>query len=318
MAAPNLTDLVVSTARKFVDGLQDNVSNHNGLFRHLKKKGKINKYSGGGRTVVEPFIHGSNASVQWYDGYDTFSPPTSFAVLDGSEWNWKQLGACITISGREKHLNRGPEQRIEFAKVRLQQVQSQLQNTFATAMYSDGTGSGSKELGGLQLIVADNPAAAGTVGGINQVLHTFWRNKFSASAATTSANVTSRFNAMYLQILRGEDKPDLIAVDNDFYTYYEESLQGLQRIMSSGDGADAGYGSLKYKGIPVVYDDACPDKRAYFINSSDLTLRVMNDRMFDVGDARMVPNADYEVIPVFTMATLTTGRRASHGVIIAA
>ncbi len=34
-------------------------------------------------------------------------------------------------------------------------------------------------------------------------------------------------------------------------------------------------------------------------------------------DKRTVTNADYDVVPVFTMATLTTGRRASHGVIIA-
>lgn len=39
--------------------------------------------------------------------------------------------------------------------------------------------------------------------------------------------------------------------------------------------------------------------------------------MFEVGDARQITNADYKVIPVFTMAALTTGRRASHGVIIA-
>ncbi len=318
MASPNLTDAVVATARHYVDGLSDNVSNDNGLFQFLKMKGRIQKYTGGGRTVVEPFLFNQtgNSSAQWYSDYDTFTPQTSFEVLDGSEWQWKQLGGFISISGREKAINRGPEMQRSFAKVRLEHLQKQLTNTFATALYSAGTGSGGKELGGLQLIVADDPTTSSTVGGINQSTYSWWRNEYSAAAGTTSSNINTRMSAMWLAIKRGKDMPSLWVADDDMYTYYENYLQGLQRITDS-ETADAGFQSYRFKGKPFIFDDQCPNKHLYALNLDDITLRVINDRMFEVGNARTISNADYDVIPVFTMATLTTGRRASHGVIIA-
>jgi hypothetical protein len=319
MASPNLTDLVVSTARKYIDRLSDNVSNDNGLFQYLKKNGSIQRYAGGGRTVVEPLLFGqtANTSVQWYTDYDAFTPQTAIEVLDGSEWQWKQLGGFVAVSGREKMINRSDEQRFEFIKFRTEHLQAQLTNTFATALYSTGTGSGGKELGGLQLIVADDPTAAGTVGGINQVTNTFWRNKFSPATGTTSSTITGRMNSMWLAIKRGKDVPTLWVADDDMFGYYEASLQGLQRITSSDEAADAGMPSYRYKGKPFIYDDQCPNKHLYALNLNDIKLRIINDRMFEVGDKRTVTNADYDVVPVFTMATLTTGRRASHGVIIA-
>ena len=318
MASPNLTDLVVSTARRFIPPLSDNVSNDNGLFWHLKKKGRIEKYAGGGRTIVEPFLFDQNAnsSAQWYSDYDAFTPPTNLQVLDGAEYNWKQLGGFISVSGKEERMNRGKEERFAFAKVRLEHLQKQLRNTFSSALYATGTGSGGKELAGLQLLVADDPTAASTVGGISQATYTWWRNKFSAAAATTSANVVTRMNAMWLAIKRGADVPDLWVCDDDMWGYYEAYLQGLQRI-TQNEEADAGFVSYRYKGKSLIYDDQCPNKHMYALNLDDITLRTIDDRMFEVGDARQITNADYKVIPVFTMAAMTTGRRASHGVIIA-
>lgn len=98
--------------------------------------------------------------------------------------------------------------------------------------------------------------------------------------------------------------------------YYEAYLQGLQRI-TQNEEADAGFVSYRYKGKSLIYDDQCPNKHMYALNLDDITLRTIDDRMFEVGDARQITNADYKVIPVFTMAAMTTGRRASHGVIIA-
>lgn len=315
MASANLTDLVVTTARRYIDNIEDNVSNDNGLFSYLKSKGAIEKYRGGGRTVVEPFIYGTNSSAQWYEGYDTFTPPTTQEIFDGSEWQWRQLGGFISISGREKSINRGEEERFEFVKVRLKQLQAQLQNTFSTALYSNGTGSGGKELGGLQLIVADNPAAAGTVGGINQVTWPFWRNYTSGSVTISATDIKTRMNTAWLNIKRGKNMPNLWVGDDVMYGYYWTYLDTLQRITESST-ADGGYGRLLFKGKDVIYDDQCPAKHMYALDLDEIKLRTINDRMFTVGDARTVTNADYDVIPVFTMATMTTGRRAGHGVLI--
>lgn len=318
MPSANLTDEVVATARKWVDGMSDNVTNDAGFLNYLKDKGKIKKYSGGGRTVVEPILYNEtgNNSVQWYTGFDTFNPQTNFEVLDGSEWEWKQLGGFIAISGRERMINRGSEQRKDFIKVRIKHIEAQLQNTFSTSLHSNGTGSGGQEVGGLQLLVADDPTTASIVGGIPQNTFPWWRNYFSPAAATTSANITGRMNTAWLNIKRNNDKPDVWIADTIMFGHYEASLQGLQQITTIAV-ADAGYMSYKYKGSPLIHDSECTASHMYALNTKDITLRMINSRMFEVGDKRTISNADYDVIPVFAMMTLTTGRRASHGVIIA-
>ena len=141
MAVPNLGDLVVSTARQYIDNIADEVTTHNGLLFWMKDKGQIKRASGG-RTIVEPFIYGANASVQFYQDYDVFTPPTtSQAVFDGAEYLWKQCGGFIAWTGKEERMNVSDFERFDLVEVRIKQLQAQLNNTIATSMFSDGTAS---------------------------------------------------------------------------------------------------------------------------------------------------------------------------------
>lgn len=316
MPAANLGDLVATTLRNVSKKVADNVTNDNSFFRRLNEKGNIKKSVSGGREIDEAIMHGTNSSVQFYDGYDTFTPPTDQNVIDLATYNWKQLGGFVSISGKESMMNRGPDQRFDFVETRTKQLIANMQNTFSTSLYSDGTGSAGKELGGLKLLVADDSTAAGTIGGINQVTNPFWQNYFSAAAATTSTNINSRMNAAWLQTKRGRDSTDLILCDDDFYTYYWESLQALQRFTSESFG-DRGGGELKYKSADVVYDDQCTNKRMYFLNTDYLFFKYAESRWFDVGKNRTIQNADYDVVPVFVMGNLTCANRKRQGVIIA-
>jgi hypothetical protein len=316
MAAANLGDLVATTLRAVNKNIADNVTNDNSFFRRLNEKGNIKKSVSGGREIDESVMYGTNSSVQFYDGYDTFTPPTDQNVIDLATFNWKQLGGFIAVSGKESMMNRGPEQRFDFVETRTKQLIANMQNTFATSLYSDGTGSAGKELGGLKLLVADDPTAAGTIGGINQVTNTFWRNQFSAAAATTNANINTRMNSMWLSCKRGRDTTDMILADSVMYQYYWESLQALQRFTNDGFG-DRGGGDLKYKSADVVYDDQCPTKHMYFMNTDYIYFKYADGRWFDVGKNRTIQNADYDVVPVFVMGNLTVANRARQGVVIA-
>lgn len=317
MADPNVGAIVASTLRDRKDLLADNVTNHNAFLYHLNKKGNIKTYESGGRTIFEPIIHGSNSSIQWYDGYTSFTPPTTVQeTLDGAEYQWKQQGGFISISGKEKIMNSGKARVIDLAEARVTQLMANLRNAFATALYADGTGSGGLELGGLQLLVADDPTLPGTVGSIPQATNAFWRNQFSAAAATTSANIQDRLNAIYLDALRGNDKPDLILAGKNMYTHYLKSLQPLQQV-TNAKMADAGFTSLEYMGAPYVFDDACDTNRLYLLNTDYLKFRYAGGRWFETEDPRKVTNADYEVVPVFTMGNLTCSSRGTQAVIIA-
>lgn len=311
----NVGELVATTLRDRADTLADNVTANNAFLAYLKKRGRYRVWKGG-RSIFRPLIQGTNSSAQWYTGYDAFTPPTSSDVIDGAEYTVKQLGGFMAISGLEKAQNRGAERAIPFVTARLKQLTAQLSNMFGAALYADGTGNGGKELGGLKLLIADDPTAAGTVGGISQATNTFWRNYYSAAAATTSSTIVGRMNLAWMGTVRGTDAPNLILADDDMFNYYWGYLQSIQRI-TSADNGEAGFMTLKYQGCDVMFDVNCPDKHMYFVDMTAIELNMHNDRFFDPLEMRTISNADYEVTPVVAMGNLTVDRRAGCAVIIA-
>ena len=315
MAAANLTEFVTASARNWSKKMMDNVTTNNALLNYLDSEGRI-KTANGGRVIDEAIIYPTNpnTSIKWYQGYDTFNPPTSSEVLDAAEFQWKQLGAFIAISGLEKIQNSGEGKRYDYTEARLMQVDALLRNTLSAAMYSDG--SVSNQIGGLKLIIADDPTAAGTVGGINQQTFTFWRNQYSAAASTDINNIQSRMNSMYLATLRGNDAINLVPCSYDMYTLYEGSLQQQLRFMSSKE-ADAGFENLRYKTASVIPDYNCPAKHMYFVNTKTLFVKKAPGDLLEVGSARTIQNADYDVIPIFFAGAITVNNRSLNGVIIA-
>lgn len=311
----NVGDLVATTLRNRRKEVADNVLNHNALLFRMNENGSIREVAQGGRTIFDPIIYGTNSSVQFYEGYETFTPPIIQDTIDGAEYSWKQLGGFVSISGREMVQNSGKYAAVDLLETRIKHLKSQLSNTAGLSLFSNGTGSGGKEFGGLQLIIADNPAAAGTVGGIDQVANSFWRNQVSASAVFNSTNALSRMNTLYLSCVRGPNKPDLIIADAEMFGQYEATQQQLQRFTNE-KLANAGFISYRYKTADVVYDDNCPTRRMYFIDTSSMSFRYAPNRWFEVGDSRNVTNADYEVVPVWTMGNLTCNTRFTQGVII--
>jgi hypothetical protein len=315
MAAANLTEFVTASARNWSKGMADNVTQHNALLMYLKN-GRI-RTANGGRTIDEAIIYPTNpnTSIKWYTGYDTFSPPVTSEVLDAAEFQWKQLGAFIAISGLEKLQNSGEGRRYDLAKARLEQVQALLSNTLGAAIYNAGTVN--NQIGGLQQLVADDPTAAGTVGGINQQTYTFWRNQTqgSMSVVLTDSTVKAAMNALYLKCLRGQDKPTVILADNYLYSTYWASLQEQARFTDS-KVADAGFDNLKYKSAAVLYDYQAPAGHMYMLNLTSLFFKKAPGELFEVGAARTIQNADYDVIPIFMAGNLTVNNRSLNGVLL--
>jgi len=48
-------------------------------------------------------------------------------------------------------------------------------------------------------------------------------------------------DALYVQLCRGNDHPDLIVADNNMYRFYLSSLQAIQRLAGDTDLAKLGF-----------------------------------------------------------------------------
>ena len=317
--AVNITELVTTTLRNRDTMVADNVTNHNALLRTMEDTGKI-KNAGGGRDLTEPLLY-NELATKFYDGFETFTIDTSTEVVDAAVYQWKQLGGFSFISGKEKIMNREKWQAVSIAESRIDALIAGLRNKTGLSLYGLGTADGGKEFGGLRLLVADAPAT-GVVGGIDGATETWWRNQADLGTADiTAATILSKMNAMQLACTRGSDQPDLIMADATFFTAYWESLQENARHMSP-KMADAGFRTLEFVGTPVVYDAQCATDltnvgagRMYFLNCEYLYFRKAPERWFSTEDSRKVENADYDVIPNWTMGNLTTNARFLQGVI---
>jgi hypothetical protein len=244
-------------------------------------------------------------------------------VITAAEFDWKQAAVAVTISAAEELQNAGKERVIDLLESRIANAEKTLMNNIALDCYSDGTASGGKQIGGLQLLVADTPTS-GTVGGINRATWTFWRDfSFDATtdggAAATSANIQSYMNRVYLAISRGTDHPDLIVADNNYYRLYLESLQTIQRV-TNVEMASAGFDNLRYMGADVVYDGGIgggvPANHMYFLNTDYLFYRPHADRnMVPMGGDRMNTNQDAIVRLIGWMGNMTLSNAQLQGVL---
>jgi len=232
----------------------------------------------------------------------------------------KIISGTISISGKRMKQNAGKEQIVNLMDEQIKNLKSSLKNTIGTAIYSDGTGSGGQEIGGLQLLVADDPTT-GTVGGIDRSTTdgAFFRNKlydFSVESVTKSATtIQSAMNSLYrrCQAQAGE-QPDLITADDVNFGFFEDSLQTIQRISDSRLGK-LGFDVLKYKGAEVYYDPECPANHMYFLNTNHVKLKHLGD-FLEEGEVTRPVNQDVYVLPVTGLMNLTIDNARVHGVMI--
>ncbi|MFM0439287.1 phage major capsid protein [Paraburkholderia strydomiana] len=320
-----LTEIVTTTLRNRTGKLADNITKNNALLFRLRKRGNVKTVSGG-RTIVQELEYAENGTFKRYSGYEALNISPS-DVFTGAEYNYAQAAVAVSISGLEQLQNTGEEAIIDLLESRIKNAEKTLVNNIALDCYSDGTADGGRQIGGLALLVSNTPTT-GVVGGIDAstTVGSFWRNlKFSGvtdgGGATTSANIQSYMNRLYVQLVRQTDKPDLIIADNNYFRLYLESLQAIQRITSNEMG-EAGFDSLKYMNSDVVLDGGfgggAPASTMYFLNTDYIYFRPHVDRNFaPIGDDRYAVNQDAMVKLVGFAGNMTTSNRRLQGVLIA-
>ncbi len=322
MAPPNSQwgEVATTTLHKRRRRMADNVLNHNALLRRLKERGNVEP-ADGGESLIEELEYAENQTFMYYSGYEVLDISPS-EVFSAAEFDWKQAAVVVTISGAEQRKNSGDSQMVRLLRRRLSNAEKTMMNNVSVGVYSDGTGSGGKQIGGLQLLVADDPTT-GTVGGIDRAANTFWRNvSFDATtdggAAASATNIQSYMNDVWIQLVRGTDRPDIIVADPNYFNFFWESLQAIQRITTPRNG-DAGFESLTFHGpggsAPVFHDSDCPGNHMYFLNTEYIHWRPHKDANMTPLEAREPVNQDAIVRPIIFMGNMTLSNASLQGVL---
>ncbi len=336
MASPNLSEIATTTLRARSGKLADNILRNNALLNRLKTRGKARPFSGG-RTILEEIEYGMNGTYTRYSGYQALNITPS-DVMTAAEFPIRQAAVAVSISGLEELQNAGAERVIDLLEKRIENAEKTMMNGMAYDVYSDGTTAG--QINGLQALVSTTPTS-GTIGGIDRATWTFWQNiKYSATtdggAAATSANIQTYMNRVIVQLVRGNQGPDLIVADNNLYRYFLESMQAIQRV-TSPESARLGFSSLEYtasgRSITVVLDGGfqgystdsanygipsggAPSNTMYFLNTDYIYYRPHSSRnMVPLEPDRFSMNQDAMVKLIGWAGNMTISNSRLQGVL---
>lgn len=325
MASPNavFTELVSTTFRNHSKEIKDNVSKNNALLARMMSNGPM-RQEDGGLTITAPLDYANNTTYQRYSGYDVLNIGAS-DVITAAEYQWRQIALNVVASGLELRINSGDSKIIALVKARMKNAIRTFKNNFSADVYSDGTLA--NQIGGLQVLVSDT--GTGVVGGIDSSVWGFWKSQVQSAAAPLqgggaitpgTTTMESLFLPLWLTMVRGDDQPDLIVADNNYFSFYEQSQTSLKRYTNDGGSAGkaaGGFVSLKYKTADVIFDggSGIPANHAYFLNTDYLEMVVHKDANLAVMDEMKPYNQDAAVVPILWMGNLVCTNRSLQGVV---
>jgi hypothetical protein len=188
-----------------------------------------------------------------------------------------------------------------------------MKNNITKAIYGDGTVTNS--FAGLKAFITID--GLGIVGGIDASTWTFWKNQFQSVTRATGLQypaLKAGMGALWLKLIRGAEKPDLIVADGEIYATYESGLQENQRYADARLGA-LGFETLKYKTAPLVFDGAATGLTgAYYLNTKYMKFEIYTGRNFEALDLPdQSPDMDAVTRHLAFMGALTLSNRAMQG-----
>jgi hypothetical protein len=319
MSFPNLSDLAATTIEARSKDIADNVTAHNAALKWIKESGNEVTFSGG-TLINEAFSFAENGNGGSYSGYDTL-PTAAQDVISGAQYQVCQYAVPVTFSGRDELINAGKAAIIDLVEARVKVAEATMQNLLNRHIYLDGTGNNGKNITGLAAAVTLTPT--NTYGGIDrsQTANSFWQNKkFQASVdgtgVATSTTILGYWNKFITDLTRGTDRPNVIIAGSSVYAIFEASLQAMQRV-TNATTASAGFASIDFQGIPVVFDTAASGistNVAYFLNTKYLRWRPHAARNMIALDDKQSFNQDATVKTLAWAGNMTSSGAQFQGI----
>lgn len=317
MAAPNRGQIVAAAWEDYVNtNPQDQVFNYFWLLENLRVGNSFTK--GAGDPIAGTIEYSTNTTVKSMAELESIDV-TRVDVFDRFEYAWKFMGGLIVMSEFEKLVTSGGAGKFDLEAGKMENLKKTMQSTINTDMFSDGTGSGGKQAGGLQLLVSTAPTS-GTVGTISRSAYSFWRNQALSGAKTTTAydNLKGTMRSLYNLCSSGVgmQTPEFAVTDRTTFEGYESlgvSLERLDRV-SVTDKLLSGFKGdhIMFKDIPLAYDNACPSGNCYILNRRNLKIRYgLWMKAFPPGTP---VNQFIDVVKVLTIYNLITDNPRRLGV----
>ena len=260
-----------------------------------------------------------NPNVKFISEQETvtvFRPDT----FDNAEYAWKLLAGDVPMTDLEAGITEGSAAKFDLRARKIVNLKSSAEEAANTSFFSDGTGTSSKEFGGLQLIVSAT-TTSGTVGSINRATYPFWRTQQTSGTKTTNPgdNLLAAMTIIYNNCSNGigEQNPDYAITDQASFQIYEGLTPTIERLVRDSDTNKLFRGfrgqDVMFKDIPIAYDPVCPAGNMYFLNRRNFKFIYMQ---WMKGEPAVRPSDGFwDVQKILTIGNLITDNSRRLGLV---
>lgn len=305
---------------------QDIVSDAIPLFDVLRRKGLWQAYSG---PRIRQTLLIDLPTIQWYAGYDFLDNPPK-ELFNDAYFVPKMAAVPISLTKEEILNNQGSNQIFDVMREYINAAEVGLAEGMEAGLFSDGTGFGGKQIGGLGAAVPITPT--NVYGGIDRNAHTIWRTH-SYDIDTDFSDIGTQFTSVtaraillrvFGEMTRGRRAPDLLLMSPQHFEAYDAATVAIQRITNETSLGRLGFRTLEYIGAgqraEIVYGGGkgslMPDDTTFLLETDSLRMRYNPSRNFDTlfpGDGQMPINQDAIAQFVGWMGELTMTNPAFTG-----
>lgn len=314
-----LDNLYTTTWQHMLSTVRDQIFDATPFWFWMRDKGQIQSTIGG-RFLTEPLQFAKLENIKWIGkGGTTSLNDNEFLTI--AQYQWRYLVGSIVRFLVDDQQNRGNRQIIDFMTAKLSNLQNGLADELEQALFGAAGSSRPGDqpgIDGLQLLVADDPTAAVTLGEIDPSTNTWWRNQFKdMSSSSFTSNGVKEMRTMLNDCSQNlsMDMPDIIVSDQNTYELYEETIFANHFRTQNNKLAEAGFANQTFKGLPMIWSPQAT-QRMYFLNTNFIKFKYDPMLFFDMTEWKPIPDQPGDrAAQVVLAASFTMARRRTHGVI---
>jgi hypothetical protein len=299
----NVTTLLTTTLENRRRDLQDQIFNDLATIKFLKDRGQV--IIDGGATIVTPLMYAKNTTAQFYNGYDQLdtTPQEGFTT---AQYKWKEAAVSISVSNREENIqNQGDSAVLNLVNQKINQAEMSLKDLINTQLYDSAPAS--TEINSLATLVD----TTSEIGDINSTTYSWWQSLVTSGGSFAGQGRSDMLSTYNTQVTRGA-APDFLVTTPTVHSYYEGSLTPQLRFQGN-ESADASFGKLLFKRVPIFFDTAATAGVMYFLNSDHIQLYVSSGNNMKQTDWTKPSNQTAKVSQIITALELGTNNRRRLG-----
>lgn len=310
MANVNIGELAASTMEFYHKTFVDNIFKKHALMDHLKQGGGVKLYPGG-RSIRVPLMYRTSTSTQRFSGTDTLDL-TYQDTLDAAEYNYKMYNQSIVFTLEDELKNSGQPAVMSLLEAKIKQAEMSLSEAINTDLFS-GT-EADDDILGLDSIIS----TTSELGGISGTTYSWWQGNVDSSGETLSFSDMRTIKNSCNNGSGGSNVSIIVTTQTLFEKMHSLLTANYQMnpiVKESKRLADAGFTSLEFEGVPVVYDEAATSGSVYFINKDNFKLGIHKDANFARRKKAEPTDQHLAVEHIVLMAQTVVDRRKSLGLL---